>query len=389
MIERFYRVKMFIFNEKIIFKKFLKENTFFFLLTLLCISFIVMVIQAVNNLDLVLEDGHSFFIYFYYTLLLYPKVISKVLPLIFFTSLFYSLHKSENSNELKIFWMNGISKVNFYNVLLRYTFVLFLIQLLLSSVISPYLQNKARNSFLTSNLDFFPSLIQEKKFIDTVENLTIFIDKKINKTEYENIYLKDDSNKNPKIIFAKKGYLINVENKRTLRLLDGKFINVNYESNDLYFNFDQTDFNLSKFGTKTITHQKIKEMSLIKLTKCVFYFSVKKNIYEYDPVDCNAGSISEINSEVYSRLFKPFSLFLLSSILIFLIITNYENKKFKLNQLIIFSSGIMSVIFFEIMTNYSGKSYANMLVAIVLPIIIFFIFYFIFFIKNKYKNNIS
>ena len=121
---------------------------------------------------------------------------------------------------------------------------------------------------------------------------------------------------------------------------------------------------------------------------CILLFS-KKNIYEYDPVDCNAGSISEINSEVYSRLFKPFSLFLLSSILIFLIITNYENKKFNLNQLIIFSSGIMSVIFFEIMTNYSGKSYANMLVAIVLPIIIFFIFYFIFFIKNKYKNNIS
>jgi lipopolysaccharide export system permease protein len=377
---------MFIINEKIIFKKFLAENTFFFLLTLFCISFIVMVIQAVNNLDLVLEDGHSFLIYFYYTLLMYPKVISKVLPLIFFTSLFYSLHKYENSNELKIFWINGINKVNFYNVILGYTFIFFFIQLILSSVISPYLQSKARNSFITSNMDFFPSLIQEKKFIDTVEKLTIFIDKKINKTEYENIFLKDDSNINPKIIFAEKGFLINVEDKRILRLINGKLINVNYENNDLYFNFDQTDFNLSKFTTKTITTQKIKEMPLLKLIKCIFHKSIKKNIYKYENEYCNSESINEINSEVYSRLFKPLNLFLLSSILIFLIMTNYENRNFKLIQVMIFLFGILSVIFFEIITNYSGRSNTSMLYSIALPLVVFFILYLTFYKINVYKK---
>ena len=219
--------------------------------------------------------------------------------------------------------------------------------------------------------------------------MTIFIDKKINKTEYANIFLKDDSNINPKIIFAKKGFLINVENKRVLRLLNGKFINVNYENNDLYFNFDQTDFSLSKFETKTTTHQKIKEIPLLKLTKCIFYFSIKKNIYKYDPVNCNTGSIIEINSEVFSRLFKPLNLFLLSSILIFSIMNNYESKKFKLNQSMIFLFGIISVIFFEIITNYSGKSNTNMLSAIVFPIVIFLILYLIFYKKNKHKNTIS
>ena len=380
---------MFLINEKTIFKKFLAENTFFFLLTLLCVSFIITVIQAVNNLDLVLEDGHSFLIYFYYTFLLYPKMVGKIMPLIFFTSLFYSLSKYENSNELKIFWIIGINKVNFYNIILKYTFVFFLIQLFLVSILSPYLQNKARNSFIKSNLDFFPSLIQEKKFIDTVENLTIFIDKKINKNEYVNVFLKDDSSLNSKIIFAKKGFLIGTENNKILRLLDGKFINVNYEGNNTYFNFDQTDFNLSKFSTKTITHQKIKEMPLLNLTRCVFYFSIKKNIYEYDPVNCNIGSINEVNAEVYNRLFKPLNLFLLSSILVFLLMTNYENKSFKLSQILIFSFGIISVILFEIIANYSGKSNINMLSAIVLPIIIFLILYFIFYKKNIYKNTLS
>ena len=378
---------MFLINEKTIFKKFLSENTFFFLLISLCVSFIITVIQAVNNLDLVLEDGHSFLIYFYYTLLAYPKIIGKIMPLVFFTSLFYTLSKYENTNELKIFWLNGLNKITFYNVIIRYTFIFFLIQLFLVAIISPYLQNKARNSFINSNLDFFPSLIQEKKFIDTVENLTIFIDKKINKNKYINVFLKDDSSQNPKIIFAKKGFLIDVNNNKILRLIDGRFININSKNNNTYFNFDQTDFNLSKFGTKTITHQKIKETPLSNLLKCIFYFSIKKNVYKYDPKNCNIDSINEINQEVYSRIFKPINLFLLSSIVIFLLMNNYENKNFKLNQILIFSFGIISVIFFEIITNYSGKSNINMLIFIALPIIIFLILYFIFYKKNIHKNT--
>ena len=377
---------MFLINEKKIFRKFLAENTFFFLLTLLCVSFIITVIQAVNNLDLVIEDGHSFLIYFYYTFLLYPKIIGKIMPLIFFTSLFYSLNKYENSNELKIFWINGINKINFYNIILKYTFVFFLIQLLLVSVISPYLQDKARNSFVTSNLDFFPSLIQEKKFIDTVENLTIFVDKKISKNEYINLFLKDDSSQNPKIIFAERGFLVGDNNGRVLRLLNGKFININYQGKNTYFNFERTDFNLSKFATKTITHQKIKEMPILNLTRCIFHFSLKKNVRKYDPVNCNIGSINEINAEVYSRLFKPLIFFLLTSILIFLLMNNYENKNFKLNQILIFSFGVIAVIIFEIATNYSGKSNINMLACILLPVIIFLTLYFVFYKKNIHKS---
>ena len=380
---------MFLINEKTIFKKFLSENTFFFLLISFCVSFIITVIQAVNNLDLVLEDGHSFLIYFYYTILVYPKIIGKVLPLIFFTSLFYTLNKYENTNELKIFWLNGINKIKFYNVIIKYTFIFFFMQLFLVAIISPYLQNKARSSFIKSDMDFFPSLIQEKKFIDTVENLTIFIEKKINKNEYINVFLKDDSNKNPKIIFAKKGFLIEIDNNKILRLLDGKFINISSEVNNTYFNFDQTDFNLSKFGTKTITHQKIKEAPLLNLINCIFYFSIKKNTHKYNPENCNIDSINEINQEIYSRIFKPLNLFLLSSIVIFLLMTNYENKNFRLNQIIIFSFGIISIIFFEIITDYSGKSNINMLIFIALPIVIFLILYFIFYKKNAQKNTLT
>ena len=37
----------------------------------------------------------------------------------------------------------------------------------------------ARSFIRTSNVDYLPSLIKSKKFINTVENLTVFIEKKI------------------------------------------------------------------------------------------------------------------------------------------------------------------------------------------------------------------
>ena len=42
----------------------------------------------INFLDIVTEDGHGFRVYFLYTLLSLPKIFSKILPFIYFVSLF-------------------------------------------------------------------------------------------------------------------------------------------------------------------------------------------------------------------------------------------------------------------------------------------------------------
>ena len=102
------------FNEKIVFRKFLSDNTYFFLLCAMSLSLIVWIIQAVNFLDFISEDGHSFDIYFYFTVLNFPKIFKNILPVIFFLSLFYTISKYEENNELKIFWINGINKIGSY-----------------------------------------------------------------------------------------------------------------------------------------------------------------------------------------------------------------------------------------------------------------------------------
>ena len=164
--------------KKLIFRKFTKDVTFFFLLISISFSLIVWVIQAVNFLDIVTEDGHGFRIYFLYTLLSLPKIFSKILPFIYFVSVFYMSLKYEDSNELIIFWTIGIKKLHFINVLIKFSIFYLILQLLLTTYVVPKTLDQARSFIRSSNLDLYSSIIQEKKFIDTVKNLTIFVEEK-------------------------------------------------------------------------------------------------------------------------------------------------------------------------------------------------------------------
>jgi len=62
--------------KKIIFRKILTDCLTFFFLTLFGISTIIWVFQAVNFLDIIIEDGRNYNVYLNYTLLNFPKTIT-------------------------------------------------------------------------------------------------------------------------------------------------------------------------------------------------------------------------------------------------------------------------------------------------------------------------
>ena len=380
------------FNEKIVFRKFLSDNTYFFLLCAMSLSLIVWIIQAVNFLDFISEDGHSFDIYFYFTALNFPKIFKNILPFIFFISLFYTISKYEENNELKIFWINGINKIKFTNVLIKYTFLFFILQIFLSSLLSPVLQTQARSYLKSSNMDFFPSLLQEKKFIDTVDKLTIFIEKKNSSEEFENIFLKDEmGNNKSQIIVAKKGFLKEIDNTRKLLLFDGKFLNTD-ENKTTVFNFSETEFDLSNYVTKSITHPKVQELSTIFLFNCHYSFYMEKNkirYYQHKDVNilCNEDYVKEINQELFDRLIKPMYLFLIAIISCFLLTKYKESHKYRLHKSYIFSFGIIMIIFSEMSVNYAGKSLNATIIFYTMPLVLIFLSYLNLRSKLIYKKK--
>ena len=206
-----------------LYKYFFKEVFHSFLLILISLSLIVWVVQAVNYLDIVTEDGHTFNIYFAFSTLNLPKVLSKLIPFSFMLSLYLTILKFDKNNELIIAWVNGINKINFVNLVLKISILVTIVQLFLASSITPYTLNIGRSILKSSDIGLFPSLLKEKQFNDTVENLTIFIEKKNANGEMFNIFLRDDTAKadQSKTIIAKKGFVRKSNNKNYLSLYDG------------------------------------------------------------------------------------------------------------------------------------------------------------------------
>ena len=107
--------------KKILFRKLLFDYLTFLFLALTSASIVIWVFQAVNYLDIMIEDGRDYLVYLNYSLLNFPKILSKIFPFILFFSLFYVTTKYELNNELIIFWNFGVTKFEIVNFLLKFS----------------------------------------------------------------------------------------------------------------------------------------------------------------------------------------------------------------------------------------------------------------------------
>ena len=378
--------------KKIIFKNFLKETTEFFVLSSCAVTIIVWVIQAVNYLEFVTEDGHSFKIYFLYTIYSLPKIFNKLMPFMFFFSIFFTLIKYEEQNQTLIFWTNGINKITFANVIVKYSLFFLILNLYFSLHIVPTSQDKARSFIRESNIDYLPLLIKPKKFIDTVERLTIYSDKKYQNT-LENILIKDSFSKSKsKIIFAKKGFFSETNNSNFLILTNGKILNIN-DGKTNSFDFSETQINLSKYTSKTTKTPKIQEVDTKNLFSCL-YKNKKKVIIEKSSessltfnCDDTKALKNKISQELFTRIFKPFYIPLLALIGGMLLIKSKNAQGYSGYKLKIFTIGVILISISEITTKFYSSNIYESFVILIMPFIFFFSFY-LFFIKKLRMGNL-
>ena len=376
--------------KKKIYKILTKDIASFFLLTTLSLGVIIWVIQAVNLLDIVSEDGHSFRVYFFYTLLSLPKVFSKILPFIFFVSIFYILIRYENNNELIIYWSLGLSKLKIINLIVGVSFFYLCLQLILTSYVVPITKDKARSYFRSSNIDLFSSLIKERKFIDTVANLTIFVEEK-NGNDLKKIYFKDNISINQsQIIFAKTGEIKNTNGKNTLLLYNGKFINTIDQKQNI-FNFSETEIDLSKYSTKTTTHPKIQETKTVDLYDCLLSIIQFKKIFtihgfQFEKKNCALDSFNNVKEELFKRVFLPiyFPVLALIASLVVLQSKNYIN--FFRFKLLVFFGGVVTLIISEISIKYFSLNNLNAIIFSILPLLIFSSIYLTLLLSTKLQK---
>ena len=374
--------------KKTLIIKFIKDTFKLFVMISLTLGLIVWVIQAVNFLDFVTEDGHGFKVYFLYTFFNFPKIIHRILPFVFFISLFYQIIKYEKNNELLLLWTNGIKKIQFINVVILYSLLILVFQILLGSYISPKAQNESRSYIRSSNIDFFPSLVKEGKFIDTLAGVTIFIDSKDELGNYKNIYLKDTSIKNGlensyQVIYAKSGYLTNENSEKIFVFNDGEIINK--ENNKITnFTFDKINYNLEKYQSKSSGYQKLQEVPIKDLYNCLYLNSKNEiNKFKAEYLQCKQETMNDIQQEFLKRTYKPIYLPLIALMCGLITIRSKQNINYNKFNFFLFLLIFFILIISEISLRFSTGNQVGLLFFTLFPLLLFSALYTALIIKKN------
>ena len=371
--------------KKILFRKLLTDYISFFLLALVSTSVIIWVFQAVNYLDIMIEDGRDYLVYINFSLLNFPKTISKIYPFILFFSLFYITVKYELNNELIIFWNFGVHKMQVINFIFKISVFLLLIQILLTSIVVPKSQDLARSFLRSSTVNFFDNFIKPRKFIDTIKGVSIYTENKKKNGDLENLYLKKEIGKNEfQVTYAKRGNFKQIGDIPVLVLYEGSTITS--KNNEVTnFSFSKSDFSLAKLESNTTTYKKTQEISSSKLIECIkiFYkfnkdeFRLKSKFIE----NCSIKNMSNIFKEFYKRFIIPFYIPILCLIPFLLITSSKENLNYNKIRLATFLIGFFAIIFSETTIRFISNVDIRNIGIIISPILIFLLIYFYLFYK--------
>ena len=369
--------------KKIVFRKLLSDCLIFSLITLFGISSIIWVFQAVNFLDIMIEDGRNHYIYLVYTLLAFPKIITKVLPFCIFFSFSYIFIKYEMRNELIIYWNHGIEKISLINFFLLFSIIILFLQILALTILVPKSQEVSKSLLRTSDVDYFEGLIKPKKFNDNVKGLTIFAEDKNSEDEFINIYIKKKTADNKfQITFAKKGIFEQKNENKILVLYDGQTLN-NNNNKITNFEFSKSDFGLGNLESHLTVYKKIQEQPTIDLLNCIKNIYLKENI---KLLNCNQSKPRNVYKELFKRFIVPFYLPLLILISAINLIISKENVNYLKLRFIIFFLGVFAIIISESSLGFIDDIFIKNIIFILLPIISVLILYSTLLYKFKFSK---
>ena len=372
--------------KKILFRKFLFDCSVFFLITLFSSGIIIWVFQAVNFLDIIVEDGRNYLVYLNFSLLNFPKVISKLVPFVLFFSFLYVLSKYELKNELIIFWNFGINKLDLINFFIKFSFFIMLFQILLTAFVVPKSQDLARSFLRASSYNYLENFIKPRIFNDAIKGLTIYSDSKDELGNLKEIYLKKGSVDNFQITFAKEGKFKKIGNSQFLELKFGETISV-INDKITNFKFKKTDFNLSNYEDNTTTYKKTQEVGTYDLIKCyhnLMNLNFLKIDEDFQVENCKTDNIDNILKELYKRIIIPLYIPVLILIASMLIFKSKENTNYLRYRFFIFLIGLSTIILSEMTLRFISEDFLKNIKFLIIPIILIISLYYNYF--SKFKN---
>ena len=176
----------------------------------------------------------------------------------FLISLFLSIIKLQNSKELEIYWLSGVSKKEIVFLVVKISLLLTFLALFFFIYLAPISSKQSRDLIANSEFSLINALVKKNNFNSPLKGLTIFVNKNDNRGNLEKVYIFESN----KTIISKKGRVLNEEGKNFLELIDGVIHEKNTLNNITTVKFEKTLFDFTKYQANVTTHLKVQERNI-------------------------------------------------------------------------------------------------------------------------------
>ena len=192
------------------------------LFTIIVLTSVMWIVQSLNFVGLIINQGLSLLLIFKFLSLLLPFLLYHLLPLGGFLSIFYTYQKLSQERELIVMRGAGLSplQIGLPGILVAG------IMTIMSYSISIYFLPQSSSLFRTMQFEFqnsmSASLLKENQFNIIGPGVTIFIKKRLNNKDFKGVLIQDDRNPKHKTTYVAETGRFNVfPETMTLTLLNG------------------------------------------------------------------------------------------------------------------------------------------------------------------------
>tara|TARA_Y100000590_G_scaffold465488_1_gene637933 strand:- start:782 stop:1891 length:1110 start_codon:yes stop_codon:yes gene_type:complete len=354
-------------------------GSYFIYITIFFIS-LIWLIFALKFIEYVTTNGLDFKDFIIMTSLLLPTIVPALTPITLSFACIWVYHKLSNDNELIIIKSSGFSSFKILKPAILLSLIIGIVNLFLNLYFSPLSKSMFKENQKNLREDIARIAFKEGRFSSLFQDITIYIEKIVDKNNYEYVFVYDNRNKkSPATYIAKEAELVQSDILNKVILKNGNRQIIDKKNSQLsIIKFDEYEVNLDALF-KNNNEARIKEPEEMFLTE--LWDEKHKTSGRYDSRQILSMVVEghkRIIDPLYCLIFTLISLtFLLSDKLVL-------QSTLKKTSIIIFAIFLIEVIYLSI-PNFIVKEFKLLPIIYIFPISLL-LFLAILNINKSYKG---
>ncbi len=216
---------------------------------MLSLTGIVGLVEAVRELDRILNRGQSASTFFEMALYMTPMVLRTVLPIAMLGAVITSLYRLIQDSELVVMQSAGLHRMMIARPIILFALGLTIILYILSIELAPAGQRSVRSMVFELREDLASAVIQEGVFNSPADGLTVYVRDRKTSGELLGIMVHDQRKPDSPVTYmAEQGLMVRNEDAPAIIMIKGTLQHYNRETRQLStLSFDRHVFDLKPF----------------------------------------------------------------------------------------------------------------------------------------------